>query len=83
MSVCLESVSMVSMGESIINHVSLAAERGTVNVRLGSTEPGKTTFMWRMAGHDKPTSGRVLADDKPAAAVPVRERSVAMEPPCD
>ena len=29
MSICLESVSMVSMGESIINDVSLTVERGT------------------------------------------------------
>jgi glycerol transport system ATP-binding protein len=83
MSICLESVSMVSMGESIINDVSLTVERGTLNVLLGPTQAGKTTLMRLMAGLDKPTSGRILADGKDATGVPVRQRSVAMEPPCD
>jgi glycerol transport system ATP-binding protein len=78
MSICLESVSMVSMGESIINDVSLTVERGTMNVLLGPTQAGKTTLMRLMAGLDKPTSGRILVDGKDATGVPVRERSVAM-----
>ena len=78
MSICLESVSMVSMGESIINDVSLTVERGTMNVLLGPTQAGKTTLMRLMAGLDKPSSGRILVDGKDATGVPVRERSVAM-----
>jgi glycerol transport system ATP-binding protein len=78
MSICLESVSMVSMGESIISDVSLTVERGTMNVLLGPTQAGKTTLMRLMAGLDKPTSGRILVDGKDATGVPVRERSVAM-----
>ena len=78
MSICLESVSMVSMGESIINDVSLTVERGSMNVLLGPTQAGKTTLMRLMAGLDKPTSGRILVDGKDATGVPVRERSVAM-----
>jgi glycerol transport system ATP-binding protein len=69
---------MVSMGESIINDVSLTVERGTMNVLLGPTQAGKTTLMRLMAGLDKPTSGRILVDGKDATGVPVRERSVAM-----
>jgi glycerol transport system ATP-binding protein len=69
---------MVSMGESIINDVSLTVERGTMNVLLGPTQAGKTTLMRLMAGLDKPSSGRILVDGKDATGVPVRERSVAM-----
>jgi glycerol transport system ATP-binding protein len=78
MSICLESVSMVSMGESIISDISLTVERGTMNVLLGPTRAGKTTLMRLMAGLDRPTSGRILVDGEDATGVPVRERSVAM-----
>jgi len=83
MSIRLESVSMVSMGESVISEVSLTVERETVNVRFGSAPGGKTTRMRLMAGLDQPSSGRILVDGKDATGVPVRECSVATEPPCD
>ncbi len=78
MSIRLESVNVVSMGESVISEVSLTIERGTMNVLLGPTLAGKTTLMRLMAGLDKPTSGRILIDGKDVTGVPVRERSVAM-----
>ena len=78
MSIRLESVNMVSMGESVISEVSLTVERGTMNVLLGPTLAGKTTLMRLMAGLDKPTSGRILIDGKDVTGVSVRERSVAM-----
>jgi glycerol transport system ATP-binding protein len=78
MSICLDSVSMVSMGESIISNISLTVEPGTMNVLLGPTQAGKTTLMRLMAGLDKPTSGRILVDGKDVVGVPVRKRSVAM-----
>jgi len=78
MSIRLENVSMVSMGESIISDVSLTVERGTMNVLLGPTLAGKTTLMRLMAGLDKPTSGRILDDGNDVTGVSVRERSVAM-----
>jgi glycerol transport system ATP-binding protein len=78
MSIRLESVWMVSMGESIISDVSLTVERGTMNVLLGPTQAGKTTLMRLMAGLDTPTSGRILVDGKDTTGIPVRKRSVAM-----
>ena len=78
MSIRLESVNMVSMGESVISEVALTIERGTMNVLLGPTLAGKTTLMRLMAGLDKPTSGRILIDGKDVTGVSVRERSVAM-----
>jgi glycerol transport system ATP-binding protein len=78
MSIRLESVNVVSMGESVISEVSLTIERGTMNVLLGPTLGGKTTLMRLMAGLDKPTSGRIFVDGKDVTGVPVRERSVAM-----
>ena len=78
MSISLENVTVVSMGESIVTDVSLTVERGSINVLLGPTLAGKTTLMRLMAGLDRPTGGRILVDGKDATGVPVRERSVAM-----
>jgi glycerol transport system ATP-binding protein len=49
-----------------------------VTVLLGATQAGKTTLMRVMAGLDKPSAGRVLADGRDVTGVPVRERNVSM-----
>jgi glycerol transport system ATP-binding protein len=49
-----------------------------VTVLLGATQAGKTTLMRVMAGLDKPSKGRVLADRIDVTGKPVRERNVAM-----
>jgi glycerol transport system ATP-binding protein len=49
-----------------------------VTVLLGATQAGKTTLMRVMAGLDKPSKGRVLADAQDVTGLPVRERNVAM-----
>ena len=78
MSISLENVTVVSMGEDVVTDVSLTVERGSINVLLGPTLAGKTTLMRLMAGLDQPTAGRILVDGKDATGVPVRQRSVAM-----
>ncbi len=78
MSVVLEKVGL-RVGEArVIDDVTLALERGTMNVLLGPTLSGKTTLMRLMAGLDRPTTGRILVDGKDVVGVPVRKRSVAM-----
>jgi glycerol transport system ATP-binding protein len=74
----LHTVSLKYGQDVIIDDVSLAFDRGTMNVLLGPTLAGKTTLMRLMAGLDKPTSGDVLVDGKSVVHVPVRSRSVAM-----
>ena len=49
-----------------------------VTVLLGATQAGKTTLMRVMAGLDKPSKGRVLADGQDVTGLPVRDRNVAM-----
>jgi glycerol transport system ATP-binding protein len=49
-----------------------------INVLLGATSAGKTTLMRLMAGLERPTSGRVLADGKDVTGVPVQRRKLAM-----
>jgi glycerol transport system ATP-binding protein len=78
MSITLDHVSRVVDGIPTIRDVSLTLERGTLSVLLGPTLAGKTSIMRLLAGLDKPTQGRVLADGKDVTGFDVRKRSVAM-----
>ena len=49
-----------------------------VTVLLGATQAGKTSLMRVMAGLDRPSAGRVIADGQDVTGVPVRQRKVAM-----
>lgn len=49
-----------------------------VTVLLGATQAGKTSLMRVMAGLDRPSAGRVIADGQDVTGVPVRQRQVAM-----
>ena len=61
-----------------IRDVSLALQRGSLNVLLGPTLAGKTTLMRLMAGLERPTSGTVRFDGRDVTGVSVRRRDVAM-----
>src|ERR1700731_3474531 len=78
MSVTLEHVTRTVDGIGTIRNVSLTLERGPVSVLLGPPLSGKTSIMRLLAGLDKPTTGRVLVDDKDVTGFDVRQRSVAM-----
>ncbi len=58
--------------------MSLAPVEGAMTVLLGATLAGKTSLMRIMAGLDRPTEGRVIADGADVTGVPVRQRNVAM-----
>jgi glycerol transport system ATP-binding protein len=78
MSVTLDHVTRLIDGVPTIRDVSLTLQRGTLSVLLGPTLSGKTSIMRLLAGLDKPSSGRVLVDDKDVTGFDVRKRSVAM-----
>ena len=78
MTVTLEHVTRTVDGVEHIRDVSLTLESGTLNVLLGPTLSGKTSIMRLLAGLDKPTAGRILADGKDVTGFDVRKRSVAM-----
>src|SRR6202171_3591656 len=77
MSVTLQNVTRSVDGIPTIRDVTLTLERGTLSVLLGPTLSGKTSIMRLLAGLDKPTTGRVLVDDKDVTGFDVRQRSVA------
>ena len=78
MHLALENIGKKVATEEHIHPLSLSLQPGAINVLLGATRAGKTTLMRLMAGLDRPTGGRVLADGKDVTGVPVRERELAM-----
>mgnify|MGYP002760846393 FL=1 len=78
MTLRLEGISKYVEGEMHIDRVDMACEPGQATVLLGLTQAGKTTLMRLMAGLDRPSSGRILMDDRDVTRVPVRKRKVAM-----
>ena len=78
MSFVLDHIGLSIGGDVVIDDVSLTLEQGSMTVLLGPTLSGKTTLMRLMAGLDRPTRGRLLANGVDVTSVPVRRRSVAM-----
>ncbi|WP_188909710.1 ABC transporter ATP-binding protein [Aureimonas endophytica] len=74
----LIDVTRVVGAETHIDRVSLRLERGSLNVLLGPTLAGKTSLMRLMAGLDRPSSGRIVANGEDVTGVSVRRRNVAM-----
>jgi glycerol transport system ATP-binding protein len=74
----LRQVSKVVGGEAHVADISLSLEAGSLNVLLGPTLAGKTSLMRLMAGLDRPTSGRIIADGTDVTEMPVQKRNVAM-----
>ncbi len=74
----LERVTRVVEGETHLADIHLRLEPGSFNVLLGRTRAGKTSLLRLLAGLDRPTSGRVLANGTDVTHVDVRRRDVAM-----
>ena len=78
MTIRLDNVGKSVGREQHLHDIDLTFEPGNLYVLFGLTLAGKTSLMRLMASLDRPTSGRVLVDEKDVTDVGVRERSVAM-----
>ncbi len=78
MSLSLEGITKKVGQETHIDNVSLLFEPGSRNVLLGRTLAGKTSLLRLMAGLDRPTFGRVVANGEDVTGKSVRKRSIAM-----
>ncbi|WP_343711794.1 ABC transporter ATP-binding protein [Inquilinus sp.] len=78
MTLVLEGVTKDVGAETHIHPLDLVLEPGTLTVLLGRTQAGKTTLMRLMAGLERPSRGRVLADGRDVTGTSVRSRDVAM-----
>jgi len=74
----LENISKKYGAEDHLYPLSLTLVPGTINVLLGTTQAGKTSLMRVMAGLDKPSAGRVVADGRDVTGISVRHRDLAM-----
>lgn len=74
----LHEISKKHGADDYLYPMSLALVPGAINVLLGTTRAGKTTLMRVMAGLDKPTAGKVLADGVDVTGVSVSKRNLAM-----
>jgi glycerol transport system ATP-binding protein len=78
MSLALDAVSLSAGGLPVLHPVTLDFPAGLPNALLGPTGAGKTTLLRLMAGLDRPSAGRVLAEGRDVTGLAVRRRSVAM-----
>ena len=74
----LDSIDRIVDGETHLKDVSLNFQSGQRYVLLGRTQAGKTSLLRIMAGLDRPTRGKVIADGQDVTGVSVRRRNVAM-----
>lgn len=78
MQLTLDGVALRAGSQTHLYPMSLAPVPGAMTVLLGATLAGKTSLMRIMAGLDRPSEGRVMADGVDVTGVPVRQRNVAM-----
>jgi glycerol transport system ATP-binding protein len=78
MELTLERIEQKVGAQTHLYPLDLTLVPRAVTVLLGATQAGKTTLMRVMAGLDKPSQGRVLADAVDVTGQPVRDRNVAM-----
>lgn len=78
MQLTLDRIGLRAGSQTHLYPMSLAPVPGAMTVLLGATLAGKTSLLRIMAGLDRPTEGRVLADGADVTGVPVRQRNVAM-----
>ena len=78
MELTLERIEQKVGAQTHLYPLDLTLVPRAVTVLLGATQAGKTTLMRVMAGLDRPSTGRVLADGTDVTGMPVRERNVAM-----
>lgn len=78
MTLALNDISYVVGAQTYIHPTTLTLEKGTMNVLLGPTSSGKTTFMRLMAGLDVPTTGRIHWNGEDVTGQRVQDRKIAM-----
>jgi ABC-type Fe3+/spermidine/putrescine transport system ATPase subunit len=62
----------------VLDHVSLAVQRGEMVALLGASGCGKTTLLRSIAGFVQPQSGRIVVDGRDITHLPPESRHTAM-----
>ena len=61
-----------------VNHVDLIIKGGAYCCMIGPSGCGKTTLLRMIAGHEAPTSGRILIGDEDVTETPTGDRGTAL-----
>ncbi len=77
MSITLEAVSKYEGSEMHLADIDLRVDGGRPNVVIGPTGAGKTSLLRLLAGLEKLSSGRIMADGRDTRHIAVNRRNVA------
>jgi len=76
--VSLKKLTKIYGEKTVVDHIDLDIENGTLVSILGPSGCGKTTTLRMIAGFELPDDGEVLFDDQPVGKVPVNKRNIGM-----
>ena len=74
----LEQITKVYGNHTVVDHIDLEVEDGSLVSILGPSGCGKTTTLRMIAGFEKPDAGRILFDGEPVDSVHVNKRNIGM-----
>jgi len=74
----LQNISLHFGSDTHIYPLDLKLTEGGFNILLGTTLAGKTTLLRLMAGLERPSSGKILFDDRDVTRDSVQKRDIAM-----
>jgi thiamine transport system ATP-binding protein len=78
MRLAVEGIEVTLDGNRILEGITVAVPAGERLAVLGPSGSGKSTLLRVAAGLQRPTSGRVLLDDRDVTTVPAHRRSVGL-----
>ncbi|MCI8285677.1 MAG: ABC transporter ATP-binding protein [Firmicutes bacterium] len=76
--VTLKNITKVYGTNTVVDHINLEVENGSLVSILGPSGCGKTTTLRMIAGFELPDDGEVLFDDKSVGNIPVNKRNIGM-----
>lgn len=76
--VSLKGLTKIYGSNTVVDHIDLTIENGSLVSILGPSGCGKTTTLRMIAGFELPDDGEVLFDDQPVGQVPVNKRNIGM-----
>ena len=74
----LKNLTKVYGQNTVVDHINLEIENGTLVSILGPSGCGKTTTLRMIAGFEHPEDGDVLFDGQTVSTVPVNKRNIGM-----
>src|SRR4051794_34718951 len=74
----IEKLVKAFAGNQVVKGVDLAFKKGEFVSLLGPSGCGKTTILRMIAGFERPTSGRILVEDKDITELAPNQRKIGM-----